>query len=906
MDSPATQKQTHNRTRHEEGKYTELSTAYNTSGGRGRARGRGRAVVGTRQRGRKGVTVNYPENVDTPAKTLYKRNEQSRACTTTPTSEMDVDTTLNSQLNEHPRYPIRRSRSCTSSNSSSGVPSDTETGEESEESEESEDDLYRPGQSARNPTRKSRSQSRSSTQGIRRKKPLKPAAQATRTHFSRISSPSASPLVVSNDKSASRKTPLILGLSNWFQDHPNEVPIAPGLPGETLQDATTLQRIKYPPETHESAPTQAYAMSDCTNDNMSASQPQPSRGSHASGRVDGAISFLHSAVPSLLTNHASSTSDNVGSSVDTDIEMGSPVSPSIGNCAPGTNDDTSSFSSLVKSNIKMGSAVTPSLGKRRRASSLSEMEMRLKVTCAHTKQSIPNHSWNKEIAIASLLQLSQSNESGRGSELNSPSSPTCFFFKLKSPSADNRDTILVSECSEERASCVTSSLWLGHSMPCRPSASDLAVSMDDEEATPRPRKITLPQDEAHPIRHTNGMDLDHQVTTAANTALLDISSSQRQANRDHQATQLPASEQTRTNNNEEVQRMSGESGRWVTALKGKGLNGGLIGLTEYIHNELLPNQIRASLSLMKDDVSKGTWSDPPPPLVGSNAMFVLQRFERIQIPTRLFPKTTPITRRKRPSLKSDPSSRSEYAYLTIAVYIHLLGLRAVTSARTGTWEMPMSAQEKCSLAKFTLEVSSVQSPHNQRARAIFTPHFMAAAAASLYCIRSITGSLFTEDNVSIAFYHALRVQISLQTMSAQDEGSQAIHRQERREATKIGKWLLLHQVVKMAGIDDLPKVIAKMGPDLCSSDESDMEIEADEVSIGDRPEPLLLSGSVIPNWRGPALAAVLSDLRKEGLYYGRAANRHVPGYSRRSNKIPPLGTPLSWIDNKYLDVSGLN
>lgn len=106
----------------------------------------------------------------------------------------------------------------------------------------------------------------------------------------------------------------------------------------------------------------------------------------------------------------------------------------------------------------------------------------------------------------------------------------------------------------------------------------------------------------------------------------------------------------------------------------------------------------------------------------------------------------------------------------------------------------------------------------------------------------------------------------------------------------------------MADAQDLAHTIARIGPDLCSSDESDAGSDLDdEMEVDGAPSLSNMACSVTPIWRGPALATVLSDLRYEGLYYGRNARGPRPTRPRMSTKLPPNRTPLSWIDSEYLD-----
>jgi hypothetical protein len=106
---------------------------------------------------------------------------------------------------------------------------------------------------------------------------------------------------------------------------------------------------------------------------------------------------------------------------------------------------------------------------------------------------------------------------------------------------------------------------------------------------------------------------------------------------------------------------------------------------------------------------------------------------------------------------------------------------------------------------------------------------------------------------------------------------------------------------KVAGI------ITEIGPQLCSSDESDVGSEKDNVGSeeGDEMElerqPIIGQASrrAIKSWQGPAIKSFLNALRSEGLYY----NRSVPllGRSLPSKLPPPNKTPRSWISGDYID-----
>jgi hypothetical protein len=105
------------------------------------------------------------------------------------------------------------------------------------------------------------------------------------------------------------------------------------------------------------------------------------------------------------------------------------------------------------------------------------------------------------------------------------------------------------------------------------------------------------------------------------------------------------------------------------------------------------------------------------------------------------------------------------AFIQIATYFHLLGLRAVTAARTGEWTMVPNPVSPPTLSNFTLELSVPRALHNQKAREIFTAHFIRATHLKLYSVACITGALFQEDRISRAFDHALRIQVQIQLLA---------------------------------------------------------------------------------------------------------------------------------------------
>jgi hypothetical protein len=117
----------------------------------------------------------------------------------------------------------------------------------------------------------------------------------------------------------------------------------------------------------------------------------------------------------------------------------------------------------------------------------------------------------------------------------------------------------------------------------------------------------------------------------------------------------------------------------------------------------------------------------------------------------------------------------------IVTYLHLLGLRAVTSFRTGRWEMPTRSTSRCTLSNFTPLLASAHVPHNQAAKRIFVSHFLRASHAKLYSIKCIGGSLLTEEKVGRAFEHALKVQMLLQKQDMDH-----ICQQQHADAIRIG------------------------------------------------------------------------------------------------------------------------
>jgi hypothetical protein len=98
---------------------------------------------------------------------------------------------------------------------------------------------------------------------------------------------------------------------------------------------------------------------------------------------------------------------------------------------------------------------------------------------------------------------------------------------------------------------------------------------------------------------------------------------------------------------------------------------------------------------------------------------------------------------------------------------------------------------------------------------------------------------------------------------------------------------------------EVAKLVAKIGPDLCSSDESDSNSDTDETMESNNEQLVEKSGSGVKSWRGASIVTCFDALRTKGLYYGRQVGHSRP--SRTSGKPPPDGTPLSWVSEEYLD-----
>jgi hypothetical protein len=222
----------------------------------------------------------------------------------------------------------------------------------------------------------------------------------------------------------------------------------------------------------------------------------------------------------------------------------------------------------------------------------------------------------------------------------------------------------------------------------------------------------------------------------------------------------------------------------------------------------------------------------------------------------------------------------------------------------------------CSLSNFAPLLASTQVPHNQAAKRIFVSNFLRAAHAKVYSIQCIGGGLLNEEKVGRAFEHALKVQIQLQKIYNDRQDEQGIHHQQKSAAIKIGvcpfplksflltnatqKWLMLHQVFWLSEENRMAGLIGKIGPGLCSSDESDAN--TDGVGRNGQSHTSQRKSRKIP-LRSPEFAAFMDSIRRGGLYYGKNSTLHKD--PTNSDDItycqpPPDGMPFAWISEEYM------
>lgn len=132
--------------------------------------------------------------------------------------------------------------------------------------------------------------------------------------------------------------------------------------------------------------------------------------------------------------------------------------------------------------------------------------------------------------------------------------------------------------------------------PYRPPTPELM----DDDATPRPHRRDLPQQEIRiPTDFAGALDLALRATAEANKALsLGDNPTERQLDMDNDDLQRKSGSRTILDCLAERDVLNGASNQRPTALGGKGLECGLIGLMEYCHEELITDRIRVSNSFL--------------------------------------------------------------------------------------------------------------------------------------------------------------------------------------------------------------------------------------------------------------------------------------------------------------------
>jgi hypothetical protein len=101
----------------------------------------------------------------------------------------------------------------------------------------------------------------------------------------------------------------------------------------------------------------------------------------------------------------------------------------------------------------------------------------------------------------------------------------------------------------------------------------------------------------------------------------------------------------------------------------------------------------------------------------------------------------------------------------------------------------------------------------------------------------------------------------------------------------------------MAENSEVATTIATIGPELCSSNESDSDGEVDKGSDSTIGSTERTMGD-IASWRGKGVTSCLNVLQANHLY---CSQRNRLGCSHPSKRPPPDGTPLSWISPSYLN-----
>jgi hypothetical protein len=238
-----------------------------------------------------------------------------------------------------------------------------------------------------------------------------------------------------------------------------------------------------------------------------------------------------------------------------------------------------------------------------------------------------------------------------------------------------------------------------------------------------------------------------------------------------------------------------------------------------------------------------------------------------------------------------------------SVYIHCLGLRALTYFKTSQWDILDKPNGPCTIHNFTLK-KTLDSRHNLQAALIFTEDFRKAALAGFYDTR-LMGTDLTDNNVRDLFMSVVGAQIAFQESAKRPEATpfdREHYRRERSNARRIAvrdcflskfmlrfcqKWLSMCFAAHSSGAEKLLKAIRTSGADLCSSEESDTEDQC-----------MILRTKPLP-WRGKTFEDFLSSLRQQNLYFTdghTTQNREIS----ESTRIPPTKVPIKWINKSWL------
>ncbi|PVF98355.1 hypothetical protein CPB86DRAFT_358170 [Serendipita vermifera] len=230
-------------------------------------------------------------------------------------------------------------------------------------------------------------------------------------------------------------------------------------------------------------------------------------------------------------------------------------------------------------------------------------------------------------------------------------------------------------------------------------------------------------------------------------------------------------------------------------------------------------------------------------------------------------------------------------YITNAIYIHCLGLRASTYFQTRRWEIENDPKEPCSLGNFILATPATSS-HNFHAASVFWTSFQQATKAEFYEVRKM-GRYYTEDSVRHLFRVVVDAQIAFQTAAHSNTASEEDrnhYRRERSNARRIAKWISLCFVAEFSGQKMLLENIRIGGADLCSSEESGV----------DENEDVILKTKLL-SWRSQKLENFLSLLRQRTLYYKGPPNGSQANQHKKSERIPPVHVPKDWVHTSWLE-----